>query len=319
MTFSPIPYPATRWHGERTKLEEGNAGLRDELKTLRENLAASEEARATAEQKTGEALALIDPLTTERDQLDERLHALAQQLQLEPGWVENLSDPDVQAAVGSLRQGYRPAFLAQFQRLVDDLVVIYGEVCKRAEPGNLRDAVRAVLQGPKGNAGLLALQAKLGSEDSLLAALGLTSVSELRGVTIERFYEKIMVPDFKALLDEITRLGLYARVRENDIEQWLNAEGIDRELLDRALHLVQTRLRTDFGVSMHTVALFKTQFNEREYESASGGNLLHLRSGLSRTVERLEPGTIFDITSVGLAASFIDPGTRSVVAWRPPR
>lgn len=306
-------------HRERTKLEEGNAGLQDQLKTLREDLSRSEEARTAAEGKAKEALALVDPLTADRKQLDERLQALSQQLQLEPGWLENLSDPDVQAAVGSLRQGYRPAFLAQFQRLVDDLVIIYGEVSNRAEAGNMRDAVRAVLQGPKGNAGLVALQTKLGSEDSLLAALEMTSVSELRGLTIERFYEKVMVPDFKALLDEITRLGLYARVRENDIEQWLNAEGIDRELLDRALHLVQTRLRTDFGVSMHTVALFRTQFNEREYESASGGNLLHLRSGLSRTVERLEPGTIFDITSVGLAASFIDPGTRSVVAWRPPR
>jgi hypothetical protein len=300
----------------RQGLADERDRLAGELESARSELVEARAARETAEEAARMAAEREAALSGERDQATDRLRAFADALQLAPERLERLDDTETQSELAALRQGYRPAFLVGFQGLIDDLVDIYRQVDAQAAEGKLRNSVRAMLHGPRGDTGLLALREKLVSEPMLLDALGLRRASELRDLTMEAFYERVMARDFKVILDEITRLGLYARIRDPEVEKWFTDEKVNLELLDRALHLVETRLRTDFELRMRTVPLFRTHFEDGKFVSAEGANLLHLRPELDSTVRGLKHGTIYDIVSVGLVSKRVGVDTQSAVAWQ---
>jgi hypothetical protein len=308
-----------RLNGEVRTLETECARLTHELTSLSnvrtENTALARQ-KAEAEESLAAARRDVSRLAGEQEKLGARLQAVAEVLELSDEMVSDAGWPETQRRLPELRDGGRPRYLWAFEQLVADLTAIFDEIAPRAGEGRLRTAVNAVLNGSNNNAGLGRLAAEL-ERGALAKRMGLAHPRELRTLPAERFYRDFVDPWFRPVIDNIAKLGLYARSRSPEIGmgQRLSREGVDPALLERALALIETRMRMDFGVEVHMVQLFEERFDGTRHETASHSTLRHTLPDLEASIRRLPPDTIYDITSVGLRSDRLGVSVRPVVAW----
>lgn len=255
-------------------------------------------------------------LSGAREKLALRLNAVAEVLELSHEMMSDAGWPETQLRLPALRDGNNPRYLRNFEQLVADLTAIFEEIERRAGEGRLAAAVSAVLGGSNNNAGLRAVAAELDRE-SLAERLGLGHPRELRTLGVERFYREFVDTQFKPIIDNIAKLGVYARSRspEFGMGQLLTREGVDPVLLERALALIETRMRVDFGIEVNTVRLFEERFDRSRHDTATHSTLRHTLPDLEASIRRLPSETIYDLTSVGLRSDGLGVSVRPVVAW----
>lgn len=283
-------------------------GVRTENDELRRKQADADNAvaalRRQAEQAAGEQV-----------KLGTRLKALAEVLELSDEMVSDAGWPETQRRLSGLRDGGKPRYLWNFEQMVGDLVAIFNEIASRAGEGRLGAAVSAVLGGSNNNGGLRTVAAAL-EREALVKRLNLAHARELRTLPAERFYREFVDRSFRPVIDNIAKLGSYARSRSRDIEmdELLSREGVDPALLERALTLIETRLAVDFGVEVQLPRLFEDRFDASRHETAPHSTLRLTLPDLEPSIGRLPPDTIYDITSVGLRSDALGVSVRPVVA-----
>lgn len=272
--------------------------------------------KAEADASLAAARRDVNHLVGEQEKLGERLHAVAGVLELSEEMVSDAGWPETRRRLPELRDGGKPRYLWAFEQLVADLSAIFDEIAPRAGQGRLGAAVNAVLGGSNNNAGLRTVAAEL-ERGALVRHLGLAHPRELRTLPAERFYRAFVDRRFRPVIDNIAKLGLYARSRSPEIGmgQRLFREGVDPALLERALALIETRMRMDFGVEVHMVQLFEERFDGTRHDTAQHSTLRHTLPDLEASIRRLPPDTIYDITSVGLRSDRLGVSVRPVVAW----
>lgn len=308
-----------RLNGELRTLEADHARLAQQVTSLSnvqtENTALARQ-KAEAEESLAAARRDVTRLAGEQGKLGARLHAVAGVLELSDEMVSDAGWPETQRRLPELRDGGKPRYLWAFEQLVADLTAIFDEIAPRAGAGRLGAAVNAVLAGSNNNAGLRTVAAEL-ERSTLAGHMGLAHPRELRTLPAERFYRHFVDRRFRPVIDNIAKLGLYARSRSPEIGmgQRLFREGVDPALLERALALIETRMRLDFGVEVHMVQLFEERFDGTRHETASHSTLRHTLPDLEASIRRLPPDTIYDITSVGLRSDRLGVSVRPVVAW----
>lgn len=290
-------------------LTEAQEAVRAENNTLRAEKAAAQETLATLR---GE----VNRLYGEREKLALRLRAVAEVLELSDEMVSDAGWPETQRLLPELGDGGKPRYLWNFEQMVADLTAIFEEIGLQAGEGRLAAAVNAVLGGSNNNAGLRMVATEL-ERKSLVSHLGLGHPRELRTLGADRFYRDFVDRRFRPIIDNIAKLGLYARSRspEFGMGQRLTREGVDPALLERALALIETRMRADFGVEVDTVRLFEERFDRSRHDTASHSTLRHTLPDLEASIRRLPSETIYDITSVGLRSDGLGVSVRPVVAW----
>jgi hypothetical protein len=258
----------------------------------------------------------VNRLSGEHEKLRARLNTVAEVLELSDDMVSDGGWPETERRLPELGDGGKPRYLWNFEQLVGDLTAIFEEIALQAGEGRMAAAVSGVLSGSNNNAGLRTLNAEL-KREGLARHLGLGHSRDLRDFSADRFYRGFMDGRFRPIIDNIAKLGLYARSRspEFGMGQRLTREGVDPALLERALALVETRMRVDFGVTVDTVRLFEERFDSSRHDTASHSTLRHTLPDLEASIRRLPPETIYDITSVGLRSEGLGVSVRPVVAW----
>jgi hypothetical protein len=290
------------------------SGLSGENQSLRAEKALLAQQKEDADQEVRRLRGETDRLGNEQQRSWARLRELAQPLGLTDDMLADDRWAETRRELSLLRAAYTPRFVANFEQLVADLVALYEQIGRHAASGRLAAAVNVVLNGANADNGLRAVAEGLG-QDALLARLGLERARDLRRLTPERFWRELVDPQFRPVIDNVAKLGLYARSRspEIDMGRRLDGEGVDPAQLESALALVETRLRADFQIELHTVRLFEERFDAAAHETARHSTLVHTLPELDPLIGRLPPRTVYDVTSVGVRAAW--SVTRPVVAW----
>jgi len=287
------------------------AGLEEERGVLLEDLKSSRDAQ---ERIAGERTVLDARLlqlnadhalaTQKLGELGQQRSDLAEMLRLSP----EATYPEIQRRLSELSAGLRPAYIRNFEQLVVDLQAIFLRIQQQARAGEVGRAASAILVGATGLGGVRLLLDHLRDPHKVLELLGIRRVSELADLDRDTFFDRVLSTGFGTIVDDVTRLSLYARIRRPglDVAQKLEGEGIDPHLLDRAFGLIEQRLEVDFGVRLRTVRLFEEQFQDGQHASSEFSVIESILPYVGTVLGKLERDTIYDITSVGYSSARVN-------------
>lgn len=258
-----------------------------------------------------------DTLAGDREKLEGEKRAMATFLRL----PEGASSAEIQRTLHERTASQLPSFVLHFRQLLRNLETIVRKLERaQSEDVDLRRAANSILSGDKGDAGIRGLLAQLESPERFQELLGLERSSDLWDLPRERFYERVIDPYFLPILNAVTRVSLYAKIRRGnvDVAQKLADDlRVDPRYLDRAYGMIELYLEEEFRMSLRTVRLFEDRFTNGEHETARHHVILQVLPYLSNAIYALAPETIYDIASVGYSMNGVE--VKPCVSYVTPR